>query len=177
VLPLTARGLIAFHFWEFASKYQAVPQTCSSFCFRCFPLLSSPPGWSVPWDDHREHAQRPGTGLWPWSWRGDKRPAWPWCPGSVSPPRRTKGRCWQQWELRLENFVLELLWVMNPLARGATAASPAPGQRGVEDVPPWVRPPLGPAGCARRAASSACGARSSCAWRASVHHGAGKSSR
>lgn len=52
-------------------------------------------------------------GLWHWSWRGDKRPAWPRCSGSVTPPWRTKGRRRQQQELRLENFVLELLWVMN----------------------------------------------------------------
>lgn len=65
-------------------------------------------------------------GLWRWSQRGDKRPAWLQPSGSVVPPRRTKGRRWPQQELQLENFVLELLWVMNPRLWG-DSCQPGPG--------------------------------------------------
>lgn len=91
-------------------------------------LLFSPPGRSVPWDYNRKDAQHPGTGLWCWSRRGDKRPAWLWCSGSVALLQCTKGRRWQQQELQLENFTLELLWVMNPRSWGDSCQ---PGPRAV----------------------------------------------
>lgn len=92
-------------------------------------FFSSPPGWSVPWDYTREHAQCPGTGLWCWSQQGDKGPAWLRCSGSVALPRHMKGRRQQQQELWLENFVLELLWVMNPRSWG-NGCQPVPGATG-----------------------------------------------
>lgn len=68
-------------------------------------------------------------GLWRWSQRGDKRPAWLQRSGSVVPLRHTKGRRWLQQELQLENFVLELLWVMNPRLWG-DSCQPGPGAMG-----------------------------------------------
>lgn len=79
----------------------------------------------MPLDYNHEHAQCPGMGLWHWRRLGDKRQL-----GSIALAllHHTKGWHRQQQELWLENFVLELLWVMNPHSWGDSCQ---PGPRAV----------------------------------------------